>query len=80
MTSFSEKTIRTTVYMRQGSFNGGSNTVSFEGLPIEVNVSKPGGEDMGKATVTVNNMKLDTMQQLTMLAFRNCKLLITLSK
>lgn len=70
MTSFSEKTIRTTVYMRQGSFNGGSNTVSFEGLPIEVNVSKPGGEDMGKATVTVNNMKLDTMQQLTMLAFR----------
>ena len=43
--------------MRQGSFNGGSNTVSFEGLPIEVNVSKPGGEDMGKATVTVNNMK-----------------------
>lgn len=70
MTSFSEKTIRTTVYLREGSFAGGSNTVSFEGLPIEVNVSKPGGEDMGKATVNVNNMKLDTMQQLTMLAFR----------
>lgn len=70
MTSFSEKTIRTTVYLREGSFAGGSNTVSFEGLPIEVNVSKPGGEDMGKAIVNVNNMKLSTMQQLTMLAFR----------
>lgn len=70
MTSFSEKTIKTTIFLREGSFAGGGNAVTFEGLPIEVAISKPGGQEMNKATVTVDNMKLPTMQQLTMLAFR----------
>lgn len=70
MSSFTKKTIRTTIYLREGTFTGGANTVVFEGLPVDVSITKPGGKEMNKASVTVQNMKLDTIKQLTMLAFR----------
>ena len=70
MSSFTEKAIRITAIMREGVFKSGGNAVTIEGLPISVSVSKPGGSEMNKATVTIDNMNLETMQQLTVLAFR----------
>lgn len=68
--TFTEKYLRITVSMREGAFKGGGNAVTIEGLPMAVSISKPGGQEMNKATATIDNMLLDTMQQLTVLAFR----------
>ena len=70
MNSYTEKTIRITAYLREGSFGGGNNTVVYEGLPTEVEISKSGGKDGCKASITLYGMKLDTARQMTMLAFR----------
>ena len=70
MNSYTEKTIRITAYLREGDFGGGNNTVVYEGLPTEVSISKSGGKDGCKATITLYGMKLDTARQMTMLAFR----------
>ena len=70
MKSFTEKTIKTTVFLREGDFGNGNNTVVYEGLPTEIDITKSGGKDGCKASVTLYGMKLDTARQMTMLAFR----------
>ena len=70
MNSFTEKTIKITVFLRDGEFGQGNNTVVYEGLPTQVNVSKTGEKDGCKADVVISNIKLDTARQMTMLAFR----------
>lgn len=70
MKSFTEKTIKVTVFLREGDFGNGNNTVTYEGLPTEVDISKSGGKDGCKASITLYGMKLDTARQMTMLAFR----------
>ena len=70
MNSYTEKTIRITAYLREGDFGGGNNTVVYEGMPTEVDISKSGGKDGCKASITLYGMKLDTARQMTMLAFR----------
>lgn len=67
---FSVKTIRVTIQLRQGSFDGENNTAVIEGLPVTVRITKGGGEEKNKATVTIRNLKLDTIRQLTTLAFK----------
>lgn len=67
---FTEKTIKVTVFLREGDFGNGNNTVAYEGLPTEVEIEKSGGKDGCKASVTIYGMKLDTARQMTMLAFR----------
>lgn len=67
---FTEKSIKVTVFLREGEFGGGNNTVSYEGLPTEVKIDETGGKDGCKAEVVIFGMKLDTARQLTMLAFR----------
>lgn len=67
---FTEKTIKVTVFLREGEFGGGNNTVAYEGLPTQVSISKTGGKDGCKAEITLYNLKLDTARQMTMLAFR----------
>lgn len=59
-----------TIYLRQGSFQGGGNTVTIENLPIDVSIVKSGGAELNKAVVQVQNMHIDTIKRLTMLAFR----------
>lgn len=67
---FSVKTVRITIQLRKGEFNNGGNTVIIEGLPVSVTVTKQGGEAKNKASVTVDNLKLETATQLTTLAFK----------
>lgn len=67
---FSVKTVRITIQLRKGEFDGGGNTVIIEGLPVSVTVTKQGGEAKNKASVTVDNLKLKTATQLTTLAFK----------
>ena len=67
---FSIKTVRITIQLRKGEFEGGGNTVIIEGLPVNVTVTKQGGEAKNKASVTVDNLKLETATQLTTLAFK----------
>lgn len=67
---FSVKTVRITIQLRKGEFDGGGNTVIIEGLPVSVTVTKQGGEAKNKASVTVDNLKPETATQLTTLAFK----------
>lgn len=68
---FSIKTIRATIQLRKGQFGDtDSNTVTIEGLPTEVSIQKQGGEDPNRASVLIKNLKIDTVKQLTMLAFK----------
>ena len=73
MKSFTEKTIKVTVFLREGEFGQGNNTVAYEGLPTQVHISKTGDKDGCKAEVIISNMKLDTARQLTMLALARCQ-------
>lgn len=64
------RTIRLDIQLRSGTFNGEANTVTVEGLPTTVTVTKAGGENKNKCTVSVKNLKLETVKQLTTLSFK----------
>lgn len=80
MFSFTEKTIKITIYLRQGVFLHGGNTVVIENLPMDVSIVKSGGQELNKAEVVVQNMKIDTIKSLTMLAFRKLQSLNNIIK
>ena len=67
---YSIKTIKVTIQLRQGGFINNNNTVIIEGLPTSVQITKSGGDSKNKAVVTIQNMKLETIKQLTTLAFK----------
>lgn len=67
---FSIKTIRVTAQLQKGQFSGSGNTVIIENVPITVDITKQGGEDKNKATITIENLKLETVKQLTILSFK----------
>lgn len=76
---FSIKTVRVTIQLYKGQFTNSDtettdddnkNTVIIEGLPVSVDVQKQGGESKNKATVTIQNLKLETVKQLTVLSFK----------
>ena len=67
---FSIKTIRITIKLQEGQFSGGGNMILIEELPVTVEIEKQGGETKNKATVVIQNLKLDTVKQLTVLSFK----------
>ncbi len=68
---FSVKTIRISIQLQQGTFgDGAANTAIIEGLPTTVKITKSGGEEKNKALVSIENLKLETIRQLTTLAFQ----------
>ena len=67
---FSIKTIRITIKLQEGQFSGGANQIMIEGLPVSVDIQKQGGEDKNKANIVIQNLKLDTVKQLTVLSFK----------
>lgn len=67
---FSIKTIRVSIQLHEGQFAGSGNTVTIEGLPVTVHINKQGGEEKNKANVEIHNLKLETVRQLTSLAFK----------
>jgi len=70
MSSFSIKTIKTSLTLQKGSFEEGGNTKVVEGLATEVTVLKPGLPQKNSADVKIWGLKRETMEQLTMLNFK----------
>ena len=71
--SFTQKTVRVTVVLGQGSFGGGGNAKTIEGFGTDATITKPGLPEKNKATVKVTGLKYDDMAQMTMLAFKPLK-------
>ena len=70
MGSFKNKTIQVVMAMAEGVFENGANQITVEGLPTSVEIQKQGGDERPSCTVTINNLKIDTVRQLTTLSFR----------
>lgn len=66
-----QKTIRTTVILGEGEFEGGGNTKIFEGLATTVAVTKAGLPEKNSADVRIYGLKLNDMDQLSFLSFQN---------
>ena len=64
------RSVRLDIQLRDGTFSGGENTVTIEGLPVSVTITKSGGEAKNKCSVVVKNLKLETVKQLTTLSFK----------
>ena len=70
MASFTRKTIQVVMAMAEGVFDNGANQITVEGLPTFVQIQKQGGDERPSAEVTISNLKLDIVRQLTTLSFR----------
>jgi hypothetical protein len=65
-----QKTIRTTIILSEGEFQGGGNTKVIEGLATTVDVQKNGLPEKHTAKISIANLKMADMEQMTFLAFR----------
>ena len=63
------KTIKTTIILGEGEFEGGGNTKIIEGLSTTVQVTKAGLPEKNSAEVRIQGLKLSDMEQLTFLSF-----------
>lgn len=63
------KTIKTTIILGEGEFDGGGNTKIIEGLATTVQVTKAGLPEKNSAEVRIQGLKLSDMEQLTFLSF-----------
>ena len=70
MGSFTNKTIQVVMAMAEGVFQNGANQITVEGLPTSVEIQKQGGDERPSCTVTISNLKIDTVRHLTTLSFR----------
>lgn len=64
-----QKTIRTTIILGEGEFEGGGNTKIFEGLATTAQITKAGLPEKNSAEVRITGLKLSDMEQLTFLSF-----------
>lgn len=68
---FTEKALRVTIKLAEGQFSGTEeNTVIIQDLPISAEITKQGGDSKNSAKVTIENLKLETVKQLTVLSFK----------
>ena len=70
MASFTNKTIQVVMAMAEGVFDNGANQITVEGLPTSVDIQKQGGDERPSCTVTIGNLNIDVVKQLTTLSFR----------
>ena len=70
MPSFSLKQIEIRITLAQGSFGGKGTEKVINGLPVDVEVTKTGGDEKPSCTVSIGGMSYSDMEQLTTLAFR----------
>lgn len=73
MSSFVQRKLKIDITLGEGSFDGKGNQKSFEDFETVVSIEKPGLPDKAKAKVDISNLEYNTMQQLTMLAFKPLK-------
>ena len=69
MGSFTNKTIQVVMAMAEGVFQNGANQITVEGLPTTVDIQKQGGDERPSCTVTIGNLHIDVVKQLTTLSF-----------
>ena len=69
MGSFTQKSIRTTITLRQGTFAGGNNTITIEGLATGATIVKPGGDDKTTLDLWIAGLPPDVMATATTLGF-----------
>lgn len=70
MSNFTEKSLRITITLGASTFGDtGKNQVVIEGLRATADIEKTGMPSLGTATCRIYGLALDTMQQLTMLAW-----------
>lgn len=70
MGSFVNRTIQVVMAMAEGVFQNGANQITVEGLPTSVELNKQGGDERPSCTVTISNLNIDVVKQLTTLSFR----------
>lgn len=70
MASFTNKTIQVVMAMAEGVFSNGANQITVEGLPTAVDIQKQGGDERPSCVVTISNLNIDVVKQLTTLSFR----------
>ena len=63
------KTLKTTIILGEGEFEGGGNTKIIEGLATTVQINKAGLPEKNSAEVRIQGLKLSDMEQLTFLSF-----------
>lgn len=67
--SFSRKELSAQITLFRGDFGSEGNTKVLRNLAMEVTVTKPGLPELPKAEVTIYNLKRETMEQVTSLAW-----------
>lgn len=67
---YSVKQIEVHIALAVGTFGGRGTEKIISGLPISVDISKPGGADKSSARITIGGMSYSDMEQLTTLSFR----------
>lgn len=65
--SFTQKALAVGFSLAQGSFSGGGNTHTVQGLRMSARITTPGGEDVGNLALSIWGMTMDDMNQLTVL-------------
>ena len=70
MGSFTRKTLQVVMAMAEGVFQNGANQITVQGLPTSVEIQKQGGDERPSCTVTIGNLNIDGVKQLTTLSFR----------
>ena len=70
MGSFTRKTLQVVMAMAEGVFQNGANQITVQGLPTSVEIQKQGGDERPSCTVTIGNLNIDVVKQLTTLSFR----------
>lgn len=73
MSSLTKKTVRIIVTLGEGTFTGGGNTKTIEGLACTVSIHKSAPPDKNKASVQIWGVGLEDMAQMTQLSFRPLK-------
>ncbi len=68
--SFTQKTIKISVTLREGSFAEGGNTRVIEGLACDATIQKPGLPEQNSASVKIMGLTYHAMEQMTFLSFR----------
>lgn len=67
--SFTHKTLAADFSLASGSFSGGGNSFTAQGLRMAARAVTPGGDDTGALDLSIWGMTLNEMQQLTVLPF-----------
>lgn len=68
---FNKKQIVISIALAQGTFMGEKNEVTLPAVPTRITIDKTGGNELPKMAAEIDNLSLDLMQRLTVLAFRN---------